>query len=490
MNVLSLEFAGFVVIALCAYYAIQYAFSFVLPAKWLRLAENLFLLAASYYFYYQFESSYYFSIYLVSLTLADFLLGIWLHNSARKKPILWLGIALNVGCLLWFLIGSPYIKAAPDISFETKKDLFHILIVPIGISYYTLNGISYLIDISLKVAKPTYNPIDFALYLAWFPKLTAGPLERARKFLPLLAEKRTVDNAALASSLTLILVGLFRASILGGTLALLLPGRPLDDPASFGNLNLVWAMLTYMFYLYNQFAGYTDIVRGVSGLFGIPLSRNFNSPFFSKDISDFWQRWHISLSSWLRDYVYMPLSRAFLRRNPKRTNIPNLLIPPLVTMLISGLWHGNKPEQPMWGFTNFLIWGFIMGALNVFENVRMLSKPAVAAKSLPAWRQILSTLGLAAMMLVATAPFIMMWGQMLAYYRQLALGWEWQSIDLRPIIVPVLSLAVDWFQHKSGDEVVFLKWPTWLQVILIVLILVGAMVIQQLQSAPPMFVYP
>jgi D-alanyl-lipoteichoic acid acyltransferase DltB (MBOAT superfamily) len=481
MVILSLRFVEFVLFTLAIYYLIPY----LLP----RVFQNIFLLGASYYFYFTWGGYYFLGILAVS-ALINFGLGHWLHKSTRfKKWILWLGIVLNAAGLIWFLVGGPYLKTL-DLPMEIKFQLLPLIVIPAGISYYTLNNISYLIDINLRIAKPVTNLIDYALYLAYFPKLISGPLERARKFIPMLAEKRSVDNTVIAQSLTLILIGILRASILGGLFALFLPGKPLDDPARFGNLNLVWAMLTYMFWIYNNFAGYTDIVRGVSGLFGIPLTKNFAQPFFSKDFSDFWQRWHISLSQWLRDYIYMPISRAFLRRNPSRTNIPNLIIPPLVTMLASGLWHGTKPDLPIWGFFNFLIWGFFMGSLIVIENIRMLYKPAVPAKSIPVWRQIRTTLIFVGVMIVVTAPFIMDFKQMLTYFHQLALGWTWKPIDPRPLIVPVISLAVDWFQYKSGDEVVFLKWPVWLQVILIVSITMGAIIIQHLQSAPLPFVYP
>ena len=473
MTILSLKFLEFVIITLVIYY--------LLPGKF----QNSFLLLASYYFYY--TQGPYLPLLLIISALTNFGLGHWLHKSARfKKWILWLGIAFNIAILAWFMFGGPYL-ANLNIPVATKYQLLPLIIVPVGISYYTLNNISYLIDINLRIAKPTTNLVDYALYLAYFPKIISGPLERARKFLPLLAEKRTVDNQVILQSVTLILIGLVRASIIGGMLALFVPAKPLNDPASYGNPALLWGMITFMFYLYNQFAGYTDIVRGVSGLFGIPLSRNFNQPFFSKDFSDFWLRWHISLSQWLRDYIYMPLSRAFLRRNPSRTNIPNLIIPPLVTMLVSGFWHViNKSGM----LPSLLTWGLFMGLLIVFENIRMLFRPAVPTKSISLWRRLLSSAGIVIIMLLATAPFVLTLKGSLVYYRQIIFGWDWQMIDLRPVAVLILSFVVDWFQYRSNDELVFMKWPAWLQTILIVSITMGAIIIQQLQSAPPMFIYP
>lgn len=472
INIISVEFLGFVLVVLAGYYVIGFFRR--------RLFQNAWLLLASYYFYYSWSEIF---VYILAIvTSVNFLFGLWLHRSQKnKKTILWTGILINAGALGWYLVGGPYLSAL-NLPIQSLIPLFPLMVLPVGMSYYTLNSISYLIDISLRIAKPTTNFIDFALYLAYFPKLISGPLERARKFLPMLAEKRKVDNAQVASSLTLILVGLLRAAILSGIFSLLLPGKPLDNPAKSDALSLIWAMITLMFYIYNSFAGYTDIVRGVSGLFGIPLTRNFMHPFFSKDFSDFWQRWHISLSQWLRDYIYMPISRAFLRRNPSRTNIPNLIVPPLATMLVSGLWHGAT--------SGLILWGFLMGLFIVIENVRALFRPAVPQQTVPLWRKALGTTSLLVLMLIATAPFDLDLKNTLAYYRQLVFGWSPNPINLLPGIVIPISLLIDWFQDRSKDEVVFLKWPAWLQVILIVSITMGAIIIQQLQSAPAVFVYP
>ncbi|GER81111.1 MAG: MBOAT family O-acyltransferase [Anaerolineales bacterium] len=469
MTILSAKFLVFVLVALAIYY--------ILP----RRLQNLFLLIASYYYYSTWLRWY--PLLLLAQTAIVFGLGHWLYRSVKsKRVILWLGILFNVGILLWFLVGGTYLKGVLEINASNARTILPLLVLPVGASYYALNGISYLIDINLKLSKPTYNFVDFALYLAWFPKLLNGPLERARKFLPQLAEKRTVDDEALASNLTLILVGLFRASLLGGLLTLFLPAIPLQDPASHGALVLLWALVTYMFYLYNQFAGYTDIARGVSGLFGIQLSRNFNAPFFSKDVSDFWTRWHISLSQWLRDYIYMPVSRAFLRKNPSRANIPNLIVPPLVTMLISGLWHGAD-----W---NHLVWGALMGLLIMFENIRMLSRPAQAEASIPLWRRILSRSWLILLMAASTVPFVLDLKQTYVFFARIVKGWDGVMFDLRPAAPVILSLLVDWFQQRGKDELVFRKWPFWAQAILLALIPLAVIVITKLQSAPPVFVYP
>ena len=474
MAILSLEFLTLVLVTLAVYYLLGY-----LRAP--RILQNLVLLAASYYFYWDYFQWY--PLLLLALTAIDFGLGHWLYKSTRgKRAIVWLGVFINIGAMAWFLIGGKYLQGVLEITAANALDIMPLLVLPIGMSYYALNGISYLIDINLRLAKPSTNFVDFALYLAWFPKLLNGPLERARKFLPQLAETRTVDTEAVARNLTLILIGLFRMAILGGALTLLMPAVALDNPSAYGTLVLLWALLTSMFYLYNQFAGYSDIVRGVSGLFGIELTRNFNTPFFAKDFSDFWTRWHISLSQWLRDYIYMPVSRAFLRKNPSRTNIPNLIVPPLATMLASGLWHGAD-----W---NHLVWGALMGLFIILENVRMLFRPVKAQAAIPLWRRITSKVWLVALMGAATVPFILDLVQTRVFFRQVVKNWDGVMFDWRALPILALSLLMDWFQHRTNDELVFRKWPLWLQTILLAAIPLAVIIIDQLQSAPPVFVYP
>lgn len=474
MAILSLKFLIFILATLAVYYLFAY-----LRAP--RILQNIVLLAASYYFYWDWFQWY--PLLLLAMTATDFGLGHWLYKSTRgKRAIVWLGVFINIGAMAWFLIGGKYLQGVLEITAANALDIMPLLILPIGMSYYALNGISYLIDINLRLAKPSTNFVDFALYLAWFPKLLNGPLERARKFLPQLSETRTVDTETVARNLTLILIGLIRIAILAGLLTLLLPSIALNDPGAHGALVLIWALITAMFYLYNQFAGYSDIVRGVSGLFGIELTRNFNTPFFAKDFSDFWTRWHISLSQWLRDYIYMPVSRAFLRKNPSRTNIPNLIVPPLATMLASGLWHGAD-----W---NHVVWGTLMGLFIIIENVRMLFRPVKAQAAIPLWRRIASKVWLVALMGAATVPFMLDLIQTRVFFRQIVKNWDGVMFDWRALPILALSLLMDWFQNRNNDEMVFRKWPLWLQAILLAAIPLAMMVIDQLQSAPPVFVYP
>jgi hypothetical protein len=179
-------------------------------------------------------------------------------------------------------------------------------ILPVGLAYYTLQNISYLVDVRHKQIAASVDFIDFALYLAYFPKLLSGPIERARTFLPQLANPRRVDNETLARSFTLIIVGLLRKLLIASLFSGILFWNAFETPALYTAPELIGWIVIYGLFLYNDFAGYTSIVRGISGLFGIQLSHNFKQPYFARNLTEFWNNWHISLSHWLRDYIFFP----------------------------------------------------------------------------------------------------------------------------------------------------------------------------------------
>ena len=480
MEIISLEFAFFVLAALVIY--------LLLPGKW----QNLFLLAVSYYYYETW--AWWYGVVLLALTLFNFFFARLLHaRQANRRPLLWTGVGVNSALLLIFLLGSPISDQLNAWLSQGGQAGFVIaILLPLGFSYRALECISYLIDIYLKITKPAANFWDFALYLAYFPKLVSGPIERWRKFQPQLTERKIVDNQLAARSLMLILVGLARSVILGGMFTVLVPlGGILFEPQNYNGPQLIAGMIGFAFALYNQFAGYTDLVRGISGLFGIELTSNFAYPFFSKDFSDFWKRWHISLSSWLRDYVYMPFSRALLRRNPSRTNIPNLILPPLATMLVSGLWHGAR--------LNLLVWGGLNGSFIVLENLLNLFRRAAPSQHTPAWRRALGTLVLFGLALGAAIPFRSSLPTTKIFVYQVLFDWKWVLPDLRMLYVIAASLLLDWLQWRGlsgknvtapSDDFIFLKWPRWAQASLATLVVFGVVIVYHLQNAATTFVYP
>jgi D-alanyl-lipoteichoic acid acyltransferase DltB (MBOAT superfamily) len=281
----------------------------------------------------------------------------------------------------------------------------------------------------------------------------------------------------------LIIVGLVRKLLIADILTAAILSDVYELPAKYTPPELVGWLLIYAFALYNDFAGYTSIVRGVSGLFGIELSPNFQYPYFARSFTEFWNRWHITLSHWLRDYIYFPLSRALLRRNPSRRNVPNLILPPLTTMLVSGLWHGFSGQM--------LLWGGLHGVYQVVERIPSLWRPIVPPQQQPLWRQFLSMVTIFGLVLLAWVPFG--WGlpQALEFWTAL-LNWSSFAIRYRRLflVAPLLGLAValDVAQYYSQDEFVFLRWPRLAQATCLATTMFFLLIVTESGSGEP-FVY-
>jgi D-alanyl-lipoteichoic acid acyltransferase DltB (MBOAT superfamily) len=328
------------------------------------------------------------------------------------------------------------------------------ILIPLGLSYYVLQAISYLVDVYRGQLKASTDFIDFSLYLAYFPKLVSGPIERARTFLPKLASQRVVDKQVLARSAMLIFVGMIRKLLIADLLAASFLPDVFELPAKYNPLELTLWLLIYAFALYNDFAGYTNMVRGVSGLFGIELSANFRTPYFSRNFTEFWKRWHITLSEWLRDYIYFPLSRFLSRLDHKYRNLMNLILPPMITMLVSGLWHGFS--------LHMLLWGGLHGFYQIVERLPALWRPVVPPQNQPIWRQGLGMGIVFVLVILAWVPF--RWELPAAFeFWAALLNWSDISIRYRRLffVMPFLlaSLVIDLFQYWKQDEFVFLKWP-------------------------------
>ena len=444
MSIISLNFALFSLLALALYY--------FLP----RRPQNAWLLLASYIFYISWDWR--FALILAALTVLNYRIGLRLgKEKGTQRMLLWSGIGLNVFFLALFREFSFFINGLRELLgygvSDAGPDGLWILL-PLGISYYVLENISYLVDVYRGQVEAERDLVDFGLYLAYFPKLVAGPIERARAFLPKLKQERVVDQQAISRSLMLIAVGLVRKLMIADLLSAWILQDVYEFPAKYTPTELMIWLVMYAFSIYNDFAGYTQIVRGVSGLFGIELSANFNFPYFSRNFTEFWNRWHISLSHWLRDYIYLPLSRTFLRRNPSRRNLLNLVFPPLVTMLVSGLWHGFS--------LNMLLWGGLHGMYQVVERIPSLWRPTVPPQNRPLWRQGLAMGVIFLLVILAWVPFRWELPFALEFWKGLT---NFSSFAIRyrrmfiafPMIVFALSL--DLVQYRARDEFVFLRWP-------------------------------
>jgi D-alanyl-lipoteichoic acid acyltransferase DltB (MBOAT superfamily) len=322
-----------------------------------RRAQNVFLLLASYFFYACWSVR--FLLLLLLSNAIDWVLGraIWKsRDQPRAKHLVALSVTLNLlflGCFKYCnffvdslnaLLASLGLPAAP----------FHFdLVLPVGISFYTFQSMSYIVDVYRGDVTPAENPVDFALFVAFFPHMVAGPIMHSNVLLPQMQTPRRVRWEAVMSGFHLAMWGLFKKVLIADNLARV-AGPVFSRQWGFQPGTLHLGVLAFAFQIYCDFSGYTDIARGVARMMGFTLMDNFNHPYFSTSITDFWRRWHISLSSWLRDYLYIPLGGN--RSGPFRT-YRNLFL----TMLLGGLWHGA-------GWT-FVLWGAYQGLLLVVERL-------------------------------------------------------------------------------------------------------------------------
>jgi D-alanyl-lipoteichoic acid acyltransferase DltB (MBOAT superfamily) len=317
------------------------------------------LLAASYVFYGAWDVRF-LSLILLS-TAVDFTIAQRLMTTeeplARRRLLRW-SIAVNLGTLgIFKYLGFFVAEAVPlfsSLGLSPDERLLSIAL-PVGISFYTFQTMSYTVDVYRRKIDAEQDLLTFALFVAYFPQLVAGPIERAGSLLPQLRRtERPITRAAVSSGLQLILLGYFKKVGLGDVLGGF-ADQAFDNPEQASGALTLLATYAFAFQIYCDFSGYSDIARGVSRLLGVDLIRNFEQPYLSQSITEFWRRWHISLSSWLRDYLYIPLGGN--RKGPRRTYL-NLML----TMLLGGLWHGAG-----W---NFVIWGGLNGGLLALERVR------------------------------------------------------------------------------------------------------------------------
>jgi len=440
MIIHSLEFFGYTAALLVLYY--------LMPTK----KQNYLLLIASYIFF--ITISWHFALVLMIMTIGNYIFGKKIEAENQIKKWLWIGIGFNLVVLFFF-------KSANFFVTDILNLLSHLglriqtaglkILLPIGLSFYVLQAISYLVDVYRKQMSACSSPVDFAIYLAYFPKLTAGPIERARNFLPKLEQRRVVDNELLSRSFTLIIIGLVRKVVISDTLLTAIPAKVFETPLEFSSIELLSWLIAYAFGLYNDFCGYTNIVRGISGFFGIELSRNFNNPFFSRNFSEFWNRWHRTLTLWLRDYIYFPISRVLVRRNPRQNNLANIILPPIVTMLASGLWHGMG--------LNFLAWGGLMGIFLIGERLLSLGKPIVFPDQKPVWIQVSGMMTVLILLHVSLIVFLADFSILVQFFQSLFTNTQWILPDSRVFIVIIPSLWIDFLQYRSKNELVFLSKP-------------------------------
>lgn len=340
-------------VAFLIFFVIVFSTYWLIPSKKIKW-QNLLLLVASYVFYgwwdWRFLSLIAFS------TLLDYVVGLQIQKStSKKKMFLTISLISNLGLLCVFKYFNFFIDSWVNLwslfGYDMSVSTLNI-ILPVGISFYTFQTMSYSIDIYRGELKPSKNFIEFATFVSFFPQLVAGPIERASNLLPQLAQERKMSLTRFKEGVFQILIGFFRKVVVADAIGAMIDGI-YNSPDIHNSSSLVMALVLYSFQIYFDFSGYSDIAIGTAKILGFDFKRNFNLPYFSVSITEFWRKWHISLSTWLRDYLYIPLGG---NKKGIRIQYRNLFI----TMLLGGLWHGSS-----W---NFVIWGAIHGILLSLEK--------------------------------------------------------------------------------------------------------------------------
>lgn len=436
-----------------------YAIYLILPRyRW----QNLLLLAASYYFYAAWDWR--FSFLILGTTVVNFITGSIIGSSTShrtRKFSLIFTIIVNLSILGFFKYYGFFLESLDSFVSPlglSAENLRLDIVLPVGISFYTFQVMSYTIDIYRGELKPTRNFFDFALFVAFFPQLVAGPIERARRLLPQISSKRTIDPTQVGEGCWLIFWGLYKKIVIADNMALLVD-RIFTNSASATCFIGYLGMLAFAIQIYCDFSGYSDIARGCAKTLGFELMRNFDLPYFSKDPREFWRRWHISLSTWLRDYLYISLGGNRKGRNRTYLNL-------FLTMVLGGLWHGAA-----W---NFIWWGIFHGSILVGHRLWTSNKLATDIRS-GLWTNFAKTFSMFQFTLFGWLLFrsnrrVIEGGwsrddsfnqivEFLTSYRN-GLGFDTTSMDLLfKIAMLTMPLAIiQWFQFRHNNDYIMLEW--------------------------------
>jgi len=447
------------------FFVVVYGLYRLLPHR----AQNVLLLAASYYFYAAWDWR--FLGLLVGSTLVDFTCArVMAACSTRRarRAALAVSLAWNLSVLGFFKYFNFFADnlAALFAAIGWRADFFtlHVLL-PIGISFYTFITIGYVIDVYRRQFEATKSLLDYALFLAYFPHLVAGPILRASQLLPQIARPRAITAAQLREGLWLIGWGLFKKMVVADNLARIVD-RVFHASASPSGLEVLLGLYAFAFQVYGDFSGYTDIARGTSKLMGIELSVNFRFPYFVRTPAEFWQHWHITLSTWLRDYLFLPMSYALSRRLDGvrwlglRDEFWIYAGATMVTMLLGGLWHGAA-----W---SFVLWGAYQGLLLVAFRAWRLAGGRRRAGRRRSRSPVAAGLGVLVMFHLTCAGWLIFRaesvGQILdlagAIFLRFDLSWVVIAADgLRLVFYVAPLLAVHAFEARHDDLAVVFRWP-------------------------------
>jgi alginate O-acetyltransferase complex protein AlgI len=415
----SLDFVAFFVLTCTLYWQLSH--------RW----QNRLLLVASYVFYGWVTP--WFTILLATSTTIDWWAARRMESDpAHRTRYLAFSIASNMGMLAYFKYANFFYAnvaaALTTLGLETHPRVLSV-VLPVGISFFTFQALSYTIDVYRGQLRARASLVDVAAFVAFFPQLVAGPVERAAALLPQVEGRRTFSGAAARAGLTLMAWGFFKKLVVADNVGVIADKVfALEQPA----FHVLWAgVLAFGLQIYADFSAYSDIARGTARWFGFELMVNFDHPYFARGVQDFWRRWHISLSTWFRDYVYIPLGGSRRGTGREMANI-------MATFVLSGLWHGAS-----W---NYVIWGGYHGALLVLSRLGRLVMPCP-----PRWARLLAPLQIAATFVLVHVGWLM--------FRETDVAMLWRGVTLTP------SMATP-VERQAGEVLLWRLFPYALPILL------------------------
>ena len=439
--------------------------------------QNLLIVVASYTFYgwwdWRFLSLIFFS------TIVDYTIGRKLkieENKIKRKALLWTSILVNLGFLGFFkyynFFLDNFISVFSFFGTELKANSLNI-ILPVGISFYTFQTLSYTIDVYKRKLEPTKDFIAFSAFVSFFPQLVAGPIERATNLLPQFYNKRTFDYSKAVDGMRQVLWGLFKKIVIADNCAKY-ANLIFNNSADYSGSTLVLGAIFFTFQIYGDFSGYSDIAIGTSRLFGFNLKRNFAFPYFSRDIAEFWRRWHISLSTWFRDYFYIPLGGS---RGGTLMKVRNTFL----IFVVSGFWHGANWTFIVWGTLNAIYFLPLLLTNNNRNNLETVAQ----GKLLPSIKEL-------SFMLLTFGLTVFAWiffraeniGHAFSYISEIFSSSLFTIPEVRPrnlILLIIVFVVIEWIgregQYAISGVSVFEKriyrWGVYFCICLLIFLLQG-----------------
>ncbi len=454
----------FTTLAFVVFLAVVFSLYWMTPS---RRLQNAFLVGASYFFYGWWDAR--FCLLLLFSSVIDFLVGLGLTNTSKirtRRVLLIVSLVSNLGVLVGFKYFNFFVDnfrvVCEQVGWPVSVPTLQ-WVLPVGLSFYTFQTLSYTFDVYSGKIRATRSLLDYLAYVSFFPQLVAGPIERATHLLPQFFERRSFDYERGVDGCRQILWGFFKKLLIADRL-----GAFVDSV--YGSLttadgpHVLFATVAFAFQIYCDFSAYSDIAIGTAKLFGFDLNRNFAYPYFSQSVTEFWRRWHMSLATWFRDYVYIPLGGNRMGRWRTALNV-------LVVFGLSGLWHGAS-----W---NFVIWGWLMGGVVGLET---LWKPTQSKDNVPGGNTHLPTLGTVFRMAFVFTIICIGW----IFFRAETLGEASQALqtvfvglknpsvlgdyfglvvlddDVRKVVLLVgLLLSFEWVQRRHPHPLMFPRFPRW-----------------------------